>query len=382
MEVKIFISGDYCPIGRNSISIEKEAYDKLFGGIDHYSKMADLAITNLECPITDGKTPIYKTGPNLRTGEKSLLPLKFAGINMVTLANNHIFDYGEDGLNSTISACIKLGIEIVGAGKNIEVARQPYKVNIKGIRFTFLNFTENEFCTAKGTQAGANPIDIINNHYDIAEAKKDADYVIVISHGGREHFQLPTPKQRERFRFFINSGADVVVGHHPHCFGGYEIYKNKPIFYSLGNFIFDYKKKYQKGNWTKGFAVNFTFTKTEINFEIIPFHQGREQNPNIVLYNESEKIQFNRQIDDINKFIIDDILFIQAWEKYIKEQTPNYMSMLVFKNKYVRFIANKGWLPKILMNSKAHHTLLLNMFRCETHREIMIDILKKRYELI
>ena len=81
---------------------------------------------------------------------------------------------------------------------------------------------------------------------DIQIAKEDNDLVIVIVHGGREHYQLPTPKQRERFRFYADAGADFVVGHHTHCYSGYEIYKGKPIFYSLGNFIFDYKKKYQR----------------------------------------------------------------------------------------------------------------------------------------
>src|SRR5690606_10539643 len=118
-----------------------------------------------------------------------------------------------------------------------------------------LNIAENEFCAAKENQAGGYTVNVIDNHYEIKKLKNICKKVIVIYHGGREHYQLPSPQLKERLRFYINSGADAVVAHHTHCYSGYEYYNNKPIFYGLGNFIFDFKDKYRKGNWTEGYAV-------------------------------------------------------------------------------------------------------------------------------
>src|SRR5690606_32678577 len=105
MEIKILISGDFCPVGRSKSNIDKEDYKTLFGGFENYSQKADLAITNLECPLTESNSPIVKTGPNIKSSINSLAALKYADFDVVTLANNHIMDYGSEGLKSTIEAC-------------------------------------------------------------------------------------------------------------------------------------------------------------------------------------------------------------------------------------------------------------------------------------
>ena len=116
-EIKILITGDYCPIGRNSFTIQQEQFATLFGGFENYSKSVDLAITNLECPLTTSNHPIKKTGPNIKSTLDGILPLKYAGFGLVTLANNHIMDYGAEGLESTMAVCNKEGINFVGAEK-------------------------------------------------------------------------------------------------------------------------------------------------------------------------------------------------------------------------------------------------------------------------
>ena len=93
----------------------------------------------------------------------------------------------------------------------------------------------------------------------------------------REHYQLPTPEQRKRLRYFIDWGVDAIVAHHTHCFSGYEYYNNKPIVYSLGNFIFDYKSKYQKGLWTEGMSVILSLEADNFKVELIPHLQGRKE---------------------------------------------------------------------------------------------------------
>lgn len=376
--ISVLISGDFCPIGRNEKTIANRHFSSMFGGFERYSQSVDLAITNLECPLTDTDTAIAKTGPNLKAPYKSMEALRYAGFDLVTLANNHIMDYGEEGVKSTLQACEKYGIAYVGVGSNLAEARKFYTKIIQGKTIAIINIAENEFCTTRGDEYGANPLNVITNHYDIKEARRQVDYVIVIAHGGREHYQLPSPQQRERFRFFIESGADIVVAHHTHCFSGYEIYKGKPIFYSLGNFIFDYKKKYQRGLWTQGYAVLFKIQNNGIDFELIPYHQGRDENPNLELFTEKEKEMFDRKIEELNTIIADDTLITLAWDRYIKSQKVVYKGLLFDQNKYIRALKAKGLLPGIFIHSKEHELVLLNLLKCEAHREIMIDVLSDK----
>ena len=380
MTTKILITGDYCPIGRNELAIQNGDYKSIFGDFSKYIDSVDYAVTNLECPITESDTKIVKTGPNLKSSLNSIKPLSFAGFNLATLANNHIMDYGSEGLESTLKSCSKEGISTVGAAKDLQEARKPFYINLNGKRFAFLNIAENEFCTATKNAAGANPLDLIKNHNDIKSAKSNSDYVILISHGGREHYQLPTPKQRERYRFFIDSGADAVIGHHTHCYSGYEYYKEKPIFYSLGNFIFDYKKKYQKGLWTQGMAVQLNFEKNKIGFELIPFNQGTIDYVGLKLLSQKEKNIFDEKIKQLNNIITNDDLFNNSWRNYLNTQKPLYKGLLLIQNKYIRALISRGFLPKLFFHSKQHKVLLLNLFKCETHHEIMTDVLYKKLD--
>lgn len=379
MDIKILITGDYCPIGRIGNDIVNNDFD-FISGFEKISKEADLAITNLESPLTFSNSKILKSGPNIKANPKSIKPLVLSGFNLVTLANNHILDYGQEGILDTMKLCKDEGIDYVGAGSTLQNARLPFYKNIKNKKIAILNFAENEFCAATRFTYGANPINLINNHKDITDAKKHVDYLIVIAHGGREHYQLPTPNLRDRYRFYASCGADIVVGHHPHCYSGYEVYNDKYIFYSLGNFIFDYKKKYQKGLWTEGYSVIFTIGETGIQPEIIPFYQGRESDHKLQLMNNEEKIQFFEKINELNKIITRDDDFDTTWQNYIKTQEVNYKSMLSIQNKYLRVAINKGLLPEIYLHSKDHKTLLLNILRCESHREIMTKVLEKDLE--
>lgn len=377
MAVKIAITGDYCPIGRNKDRIEKGDFTSFFGDFVTTLKDVDYAVTNLECPITNHNNTILKSGPSIKGPLDGIKPLKEAGFDLVTLANNHILDYDEQGVRDTMIACTKEKMATVGAGNSLQEARKIFFTTIKGKKFGFINIAENEFCAATQETAGANPLDLINNHKDIRKAREEADYVIVIAHGGREHYQLPTPKVRERYRFYIDSGADVVVAHHPHCYSGYERYNDKAIFYSLGNFIFDYKPKYQKGLWTEGMAVILSFSDSKIDFEIIPFFQGRTDEVALKLMEGNAKEEFDTRIKELNTIIKEDTLFYNSWDAYIKTQAKSYKGLLFLDNMYLRALVQKGMLPLPILKSKNRKALLLNLYRCETHREIMMEVLKK-----
>lgn len=380
METNILFTGDYCPIGRIEPLIESCDFEKIFNGFQTYVQQSDFAITNLECPITNSKQKILKTGPCLKTNESALKALNFAGFDMITLANNHILDFGEEGVLNTIKAANKYDIITIGAGANRESAKKPIIKIINNIKFGFLNIAENEFCSASSDTAGAYTVDLIDNFNNILNLRELCDKLVVIYHGGREHFQLPTPKLRQRLRFYADSGADAIIVHHPHCTSGYEYYKDSLILYSLGNFIFDYKVKYQKGNWTKGMAAILTFsTAKKIGIELLPFKQGTRSDPTLRLLADNEYSRFLDGIKSLNDILADETVYNRKWNEYIESQKKFYTTSLTIQNNYLRAAINRG-LFLDLPHSKNHKALLLNILRCEAHSEIAQAVLRREIE--
>ena len=271
-EIKLLITGDFCPVNRvNNLAISGD-YITVFNDLLPIIRRSDLSITNLECPLTTTQKRIVKTGPHLKAERSAAKMIADAGFKLVTLANNHILDYGLDGLKSTIQACEEHSIHFVGAGLDYISARAVKYLQIKEYVVAILNFAENEFSTSNDKNPGANPFNPFDNYYDIQEAKKNADLVIVLFHGGHEMFNLPSPRIKKTFRFYADAGADVILSHHTHCYSGYEIYGGVPIFYGLGNFIFDKKSKINS-EWNYGYAVEVIFNKVTINYNLIPYEQ-------------------------------------------------------------------------------------------------------------
>lgn len=372
--INLLITGDFCPIYRNESKVE--ALDlTIFGDLLPIIQQSSYAITNLEAPITSSNVRISKVGPNIKTSRNAAILLRQANFKLVTVANNHILDYGEKGIRDTFSALKEVGISYVGAGKDLHEAGKPFILEQDGMKIGILNFAENEFNSAGQASYGSNPINPISNYYAIQNLKKFVDFIIVIVHGGREHYQLPTPKMRERYRFYIDSGADVVVGHHTHCVSGYEEWNGKYIFYSLGNFVFDYKKRYRKGIWTIGMALQLNFSKNEFHFELIPFEQGKENDPTLKLMGTDQLEQFNRKMDQLNRIITNEYLFYDTWEEQLQKENVNYIADLVIQNRYLRAAMTRKVIPFLYFHSKKHLLLLSNLFRCESHNEIVIAIL-------
>ena len=146
--------------------------------------------------------------------------------------------------------------------------------------------------------------------------------------------------------------------------------------YSLGNFTFDYKSKYQKGLWTEGMSVILSLEADNFKVELIPHLQGRKEDSTLRLLDGDEKIVFLQRVDELSGIIKNDDLFYSAWETYLKTQEENYLSGFYVKNIYLRALFMRGFLPISILKSK-HNRLLLNLMRCETHHEISKSILEK-----
>ena len=374
--IKILIAGDFCPQGRVADLIKFKKYSNVFGNISALTKEYDYSIVNLECSVVSGvKKPIFKWGPNLKTTENALESLKFSGFSIVTLANNHFYDYGDYGVNETLSSCKKQSIDFVGGGRNLKEAQNVlYKKN-KDKTIAFVNFCENEFSIATDKTGGSNPLDPINNYYQIKEATIIADYVIVIVHGGHEHYQLPSPRMKKTYRFFIDAGASVVINHHQHCYSGYEIYNNKPIFYGLGNFCFDKDGK-RNSSWNEGYLVSLKFEADKVAFELIPYTQGDEK-AGIVLSQDEIKVSMIDKIEYLNKIISNDSLLNEYFMKFVASRKKN-LDMLFepYNNRFLKSLRIRGLLPSFINKRKTLQ--LFNYIICESHRDTLIYNFKNK----
>ncbi|WP_287829136.1 CapA family protein [Bacteroides sp.] len=372
--MNLVIAGDYCPIYRVESVIKSKEYDVLFSEIKTLTDQSDYSIVNLECPsLLNDYSPIEKSGPNLKTSEQAVEALKYAGFDMVTLANNHILDYGKDGLIDTLNLCKEYSIDTVGANKNLVEASDIFFKKIGDEVLAIINCCEHEFSIATNNSAGTNPLNQIQQYYQIKKARQKADYVLLIVHGGHEHFQLPSPRMVETYRFFIDVGADVVVNHHQHCYSGYELYKNKPIFYGLGNFCFDSDRK-EIDSWYEGFILSLNLSKSNIQFSLHPYIQCKEKVAISFLTNDD---YFFSKIERLNSIIADPVNLEGIIKSYYQKQRKSYLTIFEpYMSKIFRKLFHLNLLPSFLSRKKKINAL--NFVECESHREKLIFALKNK----
>lgn len=366
--MKLLITGDFVVNQTyNPSQINKELIE-LFG-------QSDYNIVNLEAPVTKSTSKILKTGPHLKSDRGSTEKvLKVLNINMCTLANNHILDYGEQGVLDTLNFCHKNGIETVGAGRNKEESSKIYFLDTSEYRIGIINIAENEWASATTTTAGANGMDIIDDVKSIQNAKQHCDFLLVIVHGGHEYYNLPSPRMQKQYRFYIDNGADLVVGHHPHCISGMETYKEREIYYSLGNFLFTKPSPYK--DWYKGMVLQVEITSEKrIVTNPIFINQAQKSYDLSMVDNNSNPIPLKR-FSELTNTISQDLH--SAWNTYITVKENHYKlhwsANVFFRNKYVRAMLNK---LGIYLSSKQGLAILLNLMRCESHADLSKETLYK-----
>ena len=375
--MKILIAGDFVPQNRVIPFIENGQYSEIFGEVKPVVESADYAIVNLEAPIiTDNPTPIKKKGPNLFTSKSVIDAIKFAGFDCVTLANNHFYDQGEQGVRCTIEGCKTRGVDFVGGGYNIKEASKVLYKAINDKILAIINCCEREYSIASEEHGGSCPLDNIDQFYSIQEAKKNADYIVVIVHGGMEGCQLPPMHLVKTCRFFIDVGADIVVCHHQHCYSGFEKYHNKHIVYGLGNFCFDRMRKHDD-IWSYGYMVSFQLqNQGNIKLDIIPYNQCSEVPAISLLKNEELKF-FNKRIEELNSIIAEDEQLQQCLITiYEKNEKELYDITNVYHTKLFRKLYHHKFIPDLFPHQ--NWQLLYGRLICCTHRERFIHLATKQ----
>lgn len=266
-KIRIIFAGDFCSTSSTKpISVSEELKSKI--------SSCDLKVCNFEVPLKPDNTAV-KPGWYFYQNDDAPAFLKSLGFNIYPLANNHVFDYGDEGFRKTVKA---FGGETFGSGAYDE-AYKVKVVEVNGVRIGFMALcfaarfgVFNDVSHHEGLGC-AYVNDLCVNHV-IIEAKKQVDYLIILPHDGIEYIDIPMPETIARYRDFIDYGADAVIGTHPHCPQGWEEYQGKPIFYSLGNFLFNSKDGYDyratnRPHWYEGLCVVLYIDNGKLQWEVV-----------------------------------------------------------------------------------------------------------------
>lgn len=348
----------------------------VFGsGIDNLLKKSDINVTNMEGPVSDPKEkPSIKSGPNISQDVNVPSLLENHGFNVITLANNHIMDYGEPGLQKTIESFKKS--VVVGAGR-FEEAYQIKRVKIRGLYVGFLSIMQYEFGVlddivySKGKMGSAWMCHPLVDEL-IAKGKTDCDYVFILPHAGLEMFSLPLPEIRTLYRHFIDMGADGVFACHPHVPQCWEQYKGKTIMYSLGNFCFDD---------FEGFSSYGLLAHIEIDNNI-------KVNPILTCYNQEKKrVDLSEDeetisiLNKLNSIFRNKNEYLAAVDAKCLSLKDTYTMLYEMGGQFSHPTIRKsmGIIKRKLLKRESHYNEahFINNIRCETHRWVQSRI----YEL-
>lgn len=374
--MQVIIGGDFAPIGRSEALLSAVDGSELLDDFKGLFHEAELVIVNIECPLITHHSPTTEKRPVLGANAACAKGIKRAGIDVVGLANNHILDHGQEGLESTIEALRAADIEYVGAGKSIVEANQMLIKEINSVKLGIVAVAEHEFSIANKHSAGANPLDVIAFVRNMVSHRNSVDFVIVLYHGGKEFHPYPSPRQMDICRFMVEQGASAVICQHSHCPGCYEEYKGGYIVYGQGNLLFDMYPTKMPAMWYDGFLVNLVFQKNvEIEFYITPFVQRRDD----VGINKAsfDCIDLADQVAYRSQKIKQDGVVEAEWLNLCDIKRHEYLSYVHGYNRFLSYINKRMHFTDMLYSSRAYN-LILNVMRCETHREVLESLLDKR----
>lgn len=313
--VSISLVGDIMMDGKVRAQIDKNGIEYPWEMVKEYFQNDDVTIGNLETSITTMGTKWENKQYNFRSDPKNLKAMKEAGIDVLALANNHTLDYGYEGLLDTLNHLDKNDIKRVGGGKNKKEAMEGIIIEKNGLKVGVLSFSRvvphvDWYATAmRPGIVGAYEGHVNGIISRVEEMKKEVDVIILSIHWGIERSIEPRKEEIDLARKLVDAGVDVIMGHHPHVLQGVEIYKGKPIFYSLGNFVFG--KRNDITAITMIAQVNFKDKEID-NIKIIPCSMTSGRPVPITDTDRLEKIKYMNNISKVfnTKFDVEGMIKI------------------------------------------------------------------------
>ena len=338
---------------------------------------ADYRIFNLECPLIDGGTPMEKFGPSISAPTAAVSGIRAMGADLLTLANNHILDYGKDGLSTTRRVLESAGITAIGAGIGSERCGS-YQLKKDGITVGIYACAEHEFSVTPEGEAGAVGYDPAVSLPLVTQLKESCDAVIVLYHGGREMWQYPTPQLRERCHALADAGADLIVCQHSHCIGCEEQWNNAKIVYGQGNFHFALEDE-QEELWCTSLLLEVEVSADHLQLNYIPLQlKGKLLTPAVEEDAKAIRSAYTNRSAELAGGIAD-----EKFQALLAETAEHYLVGLS-GNRFYRFssrlwnkLTGGRYKKRKLEQMYAREDLLrlINYLECETHREMLLGAL-------
>lgn len=373
---RLVIGADFVPTNGNSNVFAAGDGEALVGPeLLALVQGVDFGVFNLEVPLTDTLNPIAKCGPCLDAPTSTIAGLKAVNPWAFTLANNHIMDQGVDGLRSTMDVLEGAGLQYFGAGANLTEAKKPLVVDIDGVTVGIFGCVEHEFSIAGEFSAGAAPYDPLDSFDDVRDLASRCDYVIVLYHGGKEHYRYPSPQLQRRCRKFAECGAQLVVCQHSHCIGCKENWADATIVYGQGNFLFDDAESDDNECWKTGLLL-----EVELGDQLaVEYHPLVKMDATVRLATGSNAEAI------LNDFIsrseeIEEVGFVEkSYGEFARGMLNSYLACGIPGSGSLAFrVLNKlsrARLADRLVGANAGFALL-NHVECEAHNELLIEGLR------
>jgi hypothetical protein len=370
--ITIMVGSDICPgASDEGLFIAGDARGLLRGYHDLWMQ-ADYRVINLECPFTTAQKRMPKSGPHLKAAPECVNFFTASRTEGICLANNHLRDYGDEGVLHTLEVCHRSGLTTVGGGLDLDQAREPLVVTIKGRTLGIVAMAESEFSIAGPGMPGANPIDLPNFTL-LREMRERTDFVLVLVHGGTEALQFPRPGLVELCRFLVDQGAGAVVVQHTHCVGCQEVYRNAPIIYGQGNFIFGkWAIPVEKMNpiWFGGMLVELRIQEgggCEVRYH--PFDQSRGYVGLKPLEGKSRE-EFFRSFEQRSELLADPVAHRKKWLEFCRAQRRQVLSKSLGITGLAARVNHRIPFADFLQSPQGMR-YRLNLLRCESHRELL-----------
>ncbi len=284
--IRLTAVGDIMVGRRVGRILREKGVDLAYKNLEEIFNRSDILFGNLESPISNSGRKLPGKGICLRARPEMVEILKKPGFDILSLANNHILDYDTEALLDTFNILKENNIAYIGAGRNIEEARNPHIMKLKGKTFAFFGYDEfayiyysnsyNRRFVATDSLPGTAPLKLDFIIEDVKKIREQVDYVVISLHWGTEESNNINSAQKEIAHKLIDNEVDIILGHHPHVIQPIEIYKDKPIIYSMGNYIFDQNDENNK----QGMAVEVLIEYGEIReVHALPIYISNKSEP-------------------------------------------------------------------------------------------------------
>lgn len=373
--VKLFFAGDFCSKPSTSrITVSDELKSLI--------QSCDLKVVNFEVPLKpEVKLPSQGRERFFQNDDAPDF-LRGLGFNLFSQANNHAFDWGDEGFKKTKAA---LGDAAFGAG----TYEEAYQVKVMEVQGVKIGFYALSFAAYKGVfddvmnheGLGCAYINDLRVNHDIMEAKKKVNYLFVLPHDGIEYIDVPMPETIARYRDFIDYGADGVIAAHPHCPQGWEEYKGKPIFYSLGNFLFNSKATYDfkasKPHWYEGLCVVMSIENDSIKWQVLSTRNC--ENLSIEIDHDNARNDHNKRIC---QYLTKQEEYISYLKKVCKQLGQGKEMPIIDKTFHPKtlskstFLVMRHWLYRIIGKDFTNDMDLGFLIKNDQRRNILLRSIK------